>query len=361
MRDPLVSSRAARVPPKAEGIPRWADAALAATALLLLAPLLVLVAAGVRLTSRGPVLFRQDRVGRGGRPFTMLKFRSMRASAGGPQLTVRGDFRVTPFGRFLRWTKLDELPELWNVLLGDMSLVGPRPEVPTYVDLAHPAWREVLSARPGVTDPVTATLRNEEDLLAAVDGDRDEFYRSVLLPLKIEGYRAYLRRRTVASDLRALASTVLAVCVPGAGRAAETWRPLASTPTGGWGLAGRHRRALVVVVHLALAALSNYLAFLLRFDLELSASQVRLWAAALPLLLIVRGVVFAPFGLYRGLWRYASVWDARNIAAAVVSSSLVFTLLWRAVPGGASYPRSVYVLDALLLVLLLGGLQLGGG
>jgi lipopolysaccharide/colanic/teichoic acid biosynthesis glycosyltransferase len=196
------------------GIPRWLEAGVASAFLIVAAPLFAALALGVRLSSAGPVLFRQERVGQGGRPFTMLKFRSMRVNGRGPQITATGDDRVTGFGRFLRRTKLDELPELWNVVRGDMALVGPRPEVPGYVHLDDPVWLNVLRSRPGVTDPVTTALRWEEELLGAVQGDRDAFYRSVLLPYKLDGYVNYLENRTFRSDLGVLWTTLAAICLP---------------------------------------------------------------------------------------------------------------------------------------------------
>jgi len=130
-------------------------------------------------------------------------------------VTARGDDRVTSVGRFLRRTKLDELPELWNVLKGDMALVGPRPEVPELVDLTDPLWVEVLRARPGLTDPVTVGLRNEELLMAGVEGDRERYYREVLQPKKLRGYAAYLRNRNWRSDLRVIGATAVAILRPG--------------------------------------------------------------------------------------------------------------------------------------------------
>jgi lipopolysaccharide/colanic/teichoic acid biosynthesis glycosyltransferase len=206
------------VPQYPVGIPRWFDAASATAALLALAPLAAVLAAVVRLSSPGPALFRQQRIGRGGQPFEMFKFRTMRINAGGPQFTADDDDRVTPFGRFLRKTKLDEMPELWNVVRGDMALVGPRPEVAAYVDLEDPAWLEVLRVRPGLTDPVTATLLREEELLGLVEGDRETFYRAALIPFKLAGYRSYLSQRSFRSDLRTLAATAVAVFLPRAGR-----------------------------------------------------------------------------------------------------------------------------------------------
>src|ERR1041384_2107491 len=155
--------------PKA-GLPHPVDAVLALIGLAVTAPLIALAALAVLLTSRGPVFFRQERIGRYGRPFIMFKLRTMRVvAAAGPLVTAKGDRRVTPVGRVLRKLKIDELPELWHVVTGDMALVGPRPEVARYVDLAKPEWRLVLQARPGITDPVTTQLRDAEALLAAVE------------------------------------------------------------------------------------------------------------------------------------------------------------------------------------------------
>ncbi|MEM8929600.1 MAG: sugar transferase [Acidobacteriota bacterium] len=197
------------------GLPRWAEAPIAGLTLVALTPILTLIAVAIRATSPGPALFRQQRVGRGGRPFTLVKFRTMRTDSGGPQVTAAGDPRITPIGRILRRTKLDELPELWNVLVGDMAFVGPRPEVPEAVDLDAEPWRRVLSARPGVTDPVTLRLRNEEALIATVpETDRTAFYRDMLQPWKLRGYVDYLERRTPWSDVGVLVATIGAIVVP---------------------------------------------------------------------------------------------------------------------------------------------------
>ena len=200
--------------PVRNGIPRPIEVVLAGLGLLLCSPVLAAVALGVRVTSRGPVLFRQQRMGRGGAVFTLLKFRTMRANQAALQVTAAGDPRITPLGRWLRTLKLDELPELWNVMRGDMSLVGPRPEVPRYVDLANALWRDVLQARPGITDPVTLRLRNEEGLLASAPGDRERFYLETLQPYKLVGYLEYLRRRSFMSDVGVILRTVVAVLVP---------------------------------------------------------------------------------------------------------------------------------------------------
>jgi lipopolysaccharide/colanic/teichoic acid biosynthesis glycosyltransferase len=200
----------------ARGIPRFVETGLAGLGIVLCAPVLAGIALVVRISSTGPVLFRQRRVGLGGREFTLLKFRTMRVNQDAAGATASGDPRITPVGRWLRHFKLDELPELWNVLRGDMSLVGPRPELPGYVDLSDPGWRAVLRTRPGITDPVTLRLRNEEQLMAKAPGRPEVFYREVLQPYKLAGYLEYQQRRSFPADIMVIVRTIGAVLVPGA-------------------------------------------------------------------------------------------------------------------------------------------------
>lgn len=191
--------------------------------LALTLPLLVLSAVAIALTSPGPVIFRQKRVGRNGELFVLYKLRTMRSSDdNGPQVTAGGDARVTRVGRILRRTKVDELPELWNVLKGDLSLVGPRPEVPRYVDLDDDRWKFVLKSRPGITDPVTLSLRDEEKLLAQVKDDYEFFYIHRLQAYKLRGYIDYLQNRSWWTDFKVLCRTVLALIWPSANSHAPT-------------------------------------------------------------------------------------------------------------------------------------------
>jgi len=183
---------------------------LAATAgLTLLSPVFGLVACCIKVTSHGPVLFRQVRIGQGARPFQILKFRSMMMQSSNRDLkiTVAGDSRVTPIGRFLRRYKVDELPQLWNVIRGDMTLVGPRPEVPVYIEDYTPEQRMVLSARPGITDPASLAYRHEEENLAG-QADPEQFYRTKILPDKLVLNRAYLEKITLQNDIRIIVKTI---------------------------------------------------------------------------------------------------------------------------------------------------------
>jgi lipopolysaccharide/colanic/teichoic acid biosynthesis glycosyltransferase len=188
---------------------RALDVVLSAAGLVALSPALVLIAALIKLADPGPVLFRQTRVGRGFKPFRILKFRTMRCGAGGPSLTRgSGDPRVTAIGALLRRTKLDELPQLFNVLAGDMSLVGPRPEVPEFVELFKADYREVLTVKPGITD--FAALRFSDES-AVLDGfaDPEQGYVSSVLPQKLALYRRYVADVGLATDLKILVATVL--------------------------------------------------------------------------------------------------------------------------------------------------------
>jgi lipopolysaccharide/colanic/teichoic acid biosynthesis glycosyltransferase len=197
-----------------KGLPEIFQRAISLAGLAVSWPLLGAAAMAIKATSQGPALFRQERMGKEGKSFTLYKFRTMAQSNSGPGVTVDGDRRITRIGRILRKTKLDELPELFNVLRGDMALVGPRPEVPEYVDLDDPLWRETLEVRPGLTHPVTLALRNEEDLLLECEGNPVDFYKQTLLPYKLRGYIDYARAQTWHGDLLVLAKTVLVVLVP---------------------------------------------------------------------------------------------------------------------------------------------------
>ncbi len=182
---------------------RTVDFLAALLALLVLAPVLGVIALAVWIGDGSPILFRQERVGRGARLFPILKFRTMRTDASGGSITVAGDRRITRVGRWLRKFKLDELPQFFNVLRGDMSLIGPRPEVPDYVDLSNPVWRDVLTERPGITDLATLAYRDEEHLLVSAE-DSDSYYRSVVLPAKLNLNLRYGRTRCVAADVKLL-------------------------------------------------------------------------------------------------------------------------------------------------------------
>ena len=185
------------------------DRAVSLFGLLVLWPVLLLVALLVRIKMPGgPVIFTQKRVGRNGRLFMMYKFRSMTVSHGGSSVSVAGESRITPLGARLRRYKLDELPELWNVLKGDMSFVGPRPDVPGYADRLSGEARDVLRLRPGITGPASLKYRDEEELLASVD-DPVRYNDEVIYPDKVRINLYYLHNYSFVKDIRMIFCTVL--------------------------------------------------------------------------------------------------------------------------------------------------------
>ncbi len=186
------------------------DVLASAAGLLLLSPLLLGVALLIKLTSRGPALFCQERVGRGFRPFVIYKFRTMvqEAPARGGVITVGADPRITRLGSFLRKAKIDEFPQLLNVLKGDMSLVGPRPEVARYVEMFRRDYQVLLEARPGITDLASLKYRNEAALLAAAPDPLGKYVEEVL-PDKIRLARYYLERASFSRDVGVILRTVL--------------------------------------------------------------------------------------------------------------------------------------------------------
>jgi lipopolysaccharide/colanic/teichoic acid biosynthesis glycosyltransferase len=195
-----------------EFVRRCLDTAVALLGLLLTSPIMLAAAIAIKLGSPGPVIFRQVRVGRGGKPFEILKFRTMRQDAErhGGQLTVGADARVTAVGGFLRAWKVDELPQLVNVVRGEMALVGPRPEVPRYVALYSAEQRKVLAVRPGITDPASIKYRSESEVMAA-QAEPERYYIEVLMPQKLQINLDYLARRSLASDFGVILATAAAV------------------------------------------------------------------------------------------------------------------------------------------------------
>jgi lipopolysaccharide/colanic/teichoic acid biosynthesis glycosyltransferase len=188
---------------------RLLDVVVSATALLLLSVVIAAIALAIKVESRGPVFYRCRRVGPGGRELWMLKFRKMPAAAGGPPLTVPDDARFTRIGRHLARTKLDELPQLWNVLTGSMSLVGPRPEDPSFVEQCRADYDEILRVRPGITGLTQLAFAHEGKILDRRDRVGDYVRR--LLPQKIQIDRLYVAKRSALMDLRILAWTAIAI------------------------------------------------------------------------------------------------------------------------------------------------------
>jgi FlaA1/EpsC-like NDP-sugar epimerase/lipopolysaccharide/colanic/teichoic acid biosynthesis glycosyltransferase len=346
-------------------IKRTLDCVVAFVGLLLCWPVLLAAAVLIKLDSQGPILFRQIRVGKWFRPFTIYKFRTMVEDAsqrGGP-LTIGQDARVTRVGRFLRRHKLDELPQLFNILKGDMSLVGPRPEIPRYVELFRHDYSLILTVRPGLTDLASLKYIDEAAVLNKATNPEEE-YRTTVLPEKIRLSKLYVDRASLLFDLAVIAQTLLrllgiplVVC-----ELPEVQSPSRRTqPTSNVGILSlivKWRRPLIVILDIGLIILANYFAFWLRFDGNVPAYEAHLFLHMLPWLVLIRAVAFFSFRLNEGLWRYTSIWDLQNILAGVLTSTLAFAYWVRWGMGVEDYPRSVLIIDSLLLIGFVAGVRL---
>ena len=315
---------------------RLLDLAAALAGLILLSPLMLAIAVAVRLASPGPIIHRSRRTGQGGREFPLLKFRTMIVGAdrAGPGITLDQDPRVTRLGRWLRSHRLDELPQLWNVLVGDMSLVGPRPEDPRYVAHYTPEQQAVLQVQPGITGPAQIAFRNEAERLRHA-ADPEATYIRDIMPAKLSIDLAYLARRTVWTDLALLFNT-LRIYIG--------------------------NRILLPLDVLSLTV-SYAVSFAIRFDNIRFVEQLALyWPVFLPIL-VIKLAVFEFAGLYRRLWRYASVRELLSVVAAVGLSStlsgvlIIIFWIWPETTFFSGFPRSVIAIDAMLTLLLVGGLR----
>ncbi|PIV44533.1 MAG: hypothetical protein COS27_01450 [Nitrospirae bacterium CG02_land_8_20_14_3_00_41_53] len=326
---------------------RCFDGFFSAIGLLMLLPLFALVAILIKLDSFGPVFFVQKRIGRNLKPFNLYKFRTMvhDAPKKGLPITAGDDPRVTRVGKLLRKTKIDELPQIWNVLKGDMSLVGPRPEVRRYVSKYRKEYKEILKIRPGMTDVASLTYKNEEAILKDKK-DPEEYYIYVLLPEKIRLAREYVRKSSLLYDLKLIILTIFKLIYP-----QDTVLKILNTIT-------PYRRPIVIWTQLIIFIISNYLAFFIRFEAGIPSSHLELFLKYLPLLILFRVIFLFSFSLDKGLWRYASVNDLLNITTAVSFGSLLFFITVRYLFGEIYYPRSILVIDWFLNIFLLGGIRL---
>lgn len=316
--------------------------------LLMLSPVFLVISLVIKLTSKGPVFYKADRAGQGGRLFKLYKFRSMVPDADrqGSGITGQDDPRITPIGRYLRRTKLDELPQLINVFLGDMSLVGPRPEDPRYLALYTAEQRQILAARPGITSPASLRYRREEELLRG--DNRETIYREQILPHKLALDLAYLRQRTFWTDLVLILKTIAVVA-----RGLECLEAILK-------MRNRH----FFLLDLITLSLIPTLALALRLDRLIWSQAGRALILFTLVALLVKLPTFYKLRLYSRYWRYAGVNDLALVLVAVVLSTAILTALFVGAhatlePYGLAMYRTVPLIDGLLTGLAIGGFRVG--
>jgi FlaA1/EpsC-like NDP-sugar epimerase/lipopolysaccharide/colanic/teichoic acid biosynthesis glycosyltransferase len=346
-------------------IKRVVDILGACFLILVCAPILVLIAILIKLDGNGPVFFKQVRVGKGFRHFSRLKFRTEvhEKSQKSDAPEIGGLPRLTRTGRVLRQFKLDELPQFLNVLKGEMSLVGPRPEDPYYVDKFINEYQEILTVRPGLMD--LAFLMYDDDL--SIFGSptfmprvSEAKYLQETIPEKIRLGKLYIEHASFAFDLAIMAQTLLKLFGfrPVLLKVRPSHRAEEIEDTAVFKFLYRYRGFLFIVLDLGLIVMANYLAFWLRFDGQILDRDYQLFAGMLPWLLVIRLASFMLFGLNEGLWRYVSIWDVKKIVVGVLSGTVIFYGIVSLALGATGYPRSIFIMDSILLIGFLVGLRL---
>jgi len=269
-------------------IKRIFDFSLALSGLLLVSPLFLVLPILIKLDSQGPVFFRQARIGKGLQGFSLYKFRTMiqDASQEGGVLTIGNDARITKVGAILRRFKLDELPQLFNILKGEMSFVGPRPEVPSYVEIYRSAYEKVMTVKPGLTDLASLKYMDEAGMLNALPNPREE-YEKKILPDKIKLAKWYIKKSSFLFDLAIIMETVLrligirSMLVKIPEDRITTQRTILNQSMV-WNKIMEYRRWGIVAFHLGLVGFANYMAFILRFDGQIPSEQHALFVQTIP-------------------------------------------------------------------------------
>ena len=323
---------------------RAVDLVIAIVGLAVLLPFLLVVALLIKIDSTGPVFFRQARVGLNGRTFHIFKFRSMVIDAYkmGSRLTTKRDPRVTRVGQILRWFKIDELPQLINVMIGEMSLIGPRPEDPHFVRYYTDAQRRVLSVRPGMVGPSQILGRDELESYPEGLKDTEAYYIEYILQEKLGRDLAYVERATFWGDMSLLARGIWAT-VRGAVKTKFLWRR-------------RHRVGLFGIDCL-LIILSCYLAFMIRHDFDWPLDP-RFLLLPLLITLVARSMALMYYGAYQGVFAYFGLVDLTAIFKAVTLSGVISAGLTFFV-GLQTFPRSVFIIDWAIILFMLSGVRYG--
>ncbi|MFC1584259.1 polysaccharide biosynthesis protein [Fibrobacterota bacterium] len=321
---------------------RFFDILTAAAGLLLLFPVFVIVAIGVRATSRGPVFFRQLRVGKNGRNFRIYKFRTMSVSSeSGVPVTKNKDARITAFGRILRAAKIDEIPQLINVLAGSMSIVGPRPEIPELAAFYSPEQQKLLSVKPGITSPATIYHRDEEEIVGS-DEEVFEYHKNILIPRKAAFDLAYVEKASLIYDLKLILLTLVAVATNQSGYMRDQTL--------------KQRRILIFLVHIILSVLAYFCAFALRFDAQIPFEEYARFMRTVAVAVLVKIIFLSLLGLTQGYWRYVGMKEVSNIAKAVFLSTVCMWGL-EVLFLDPAYPTGVIIIDGILSFILFSSLR----
>ncbi len=317
---------------------RTFDIVSSGIALIILFPFFLVAAFLIKISSRGPVFYKQKRVGIGGGEFFIYKFRTMRTDLAGPPVTQKDDSRITAVGKLLRLTKLDELPQLINVFKGEMSIVGPRPEIPELVKSYSEEQRELLNVKPGITSPATIYYRDEEEIVGTKE-EILEYHRSVLIPKKTAFDLEYLDKASFLYDIKLIFLTFLSILTNQSGYVREK--------------AYKNRRLFIIISIIFISIASYYLSFKMRLG-NINMFYLDKFYRTVPVALFLRLLFFGIFDLYEGYWRYVSISEIINIIKAnllVMLSFIAFEIFFL----DESYPTGAVFIDFLLATFLFSG------
>lgn len=331
---------------------RLFDLVFSLVGLIVLLPLFIIIGLTIKATSPGPVFLRQGRVGKGFQLFYTYDFRTLGKDA---PLRESGmifdkDRNLTSIGNVLRDMKIDQLPRLWNVVKGEMSLVGPRPHTPFYVNRFRKDFEIILQVKPGIADLSDLYVKESAVFLAQTDQPEVAYFESIL-PKKIKIARSYVLHQSPVLDLKIIASLsimlLLSVQIPFLnGKSGRSLKGAILT----------NRKGIIFILNLLAIVLSYYGAFLLRFDGDIPPSMVHLFQETLPLVLVLRLSALHYFGLNHGLWRYSGIRDLIGLGLATFISSMAIWGVMTLTPFN-SYPRSIYFIDGFLIFLLFASLR----
>lgn len=319
------------------------DRVLAIIGLILAAPLIVLLGLLIKVESPGPIFFKHLRVGKKGRLFWMYKFRKMpREVMAGPKISPKHDLRLTRVGKVMDRLKLDELPQLINILKGDMSFVGPRPEIPEIVRLYTSEQMQVLRVKPGLVGPNQIVWRNEKNLLPENVSDIEAYYIECILPEKLARDLRYVEEANFLLDLKYFTLAFGATLF-------EPFKPVH--------FIRRKREISHLAVDLGICLIAFVAALLIKYDLRISTSLLNQALYVLPILLFWRLTAFVFLDVYQQVWEYASKTDLLVIMKAVLFATAITTAIIYPF-GHVKFPISILILDAILCIGFLGGFRL---
>ncbi len=323
---------------------RLFDVVVSLTALVLLSPVFLVIALLIKLDSPGPVFFREERIGKGFRRFFILKFRTLEESATPPASRFQKSAKLTRVGRFLRKTRLSGLPQFINVLKGDMSIVGPRPELRQFVHMFRGKYLRILTVRPGITDLASLEFQNEKEILSKATNPEEE-YINKLMPEKIRLAMIYLDKSSFLYDINLILNSLFNVDF----KSAFSLKNLKVSP----------QNLIFFISDTALGLISFYLAYFLRYEWNIPEKELNTFLYLIPFIILSRAVAYFYFRFYSRFWEYSSLEELILIIKAVLTGSillLVSIFLYSNPP--VTFPRSVPIIDFILLVTMLGGSRL---